>query len=369
MNRRDLDALLATAPAGIHATQIEEALTVSGNKPTAHEWRGFGVRVLLFAGVAALAAALIFFIAANWQSLRLLGRFALVQILLLIAIGVAWWCAPHPAEFRSADAADAGRRHHLFTAAMAFAVLATGALFALFGQTYQTGADIYELFFIWAALTLPFALAAMSGAVWAIWVVILNVGMALFCGWGESGAMRWTLRIHFGVQAPVLLMLPVVLNLAGAWFAHRTHENTTLHAQFRRAAPEWLQRGLLTIAFLYATNACLMVMPKRYSGDFRWGGDVGDVSAVIVFFIYFIACALTWWITHRARRDVYPLALVIASAIVISTAFIVQFLLYRMNIGNFFLTGVWLIGASTAAGFFLMRRLREWRTAPQGDAS
>ena len=37
---------------------------------------------------------------------------------------------------------------------------ATGALLALFGQTYQTGADVYELFLTWALLGLPLVIAA-----------------------------------------------------------------------------------------------------------------------------------------------------------------------------------------------------------------
>ena len=69
---------------------------------------------------------------------------------------------------------------------MLLAVLFTGALLALFGQTYQTGADLHELFFTWAALALPFALAAVSGAVWALWWCVLNVGLGLLAvrsGW------------------------------------------------------------------------------------------------------------------------------------------------------------------------------------------
>ena len=52
------------------------------------------------------------------------------------------------------------------------ALLATGALFAYFGQTYQTGADPWQLFALWALLTLPLALAARSDALWLPWCLV-----------------------------------------------------------------------------------------------------------------------------------------------------------------------------------------------------
>ena len=41
---------------------------------------------------------------------------------------------------------------------LTIAVLSVGALMALFGQTYQTGADPWQLFFNWAVVIIPFVL-------------------------------------------------------------------------------------------------------------------------------------------------------------------------------------------------------------------
>ena len=48
-------------------------------------------------------------------------------------------------------------------AALLAAALLTGGLLALIGQTYQTGADTFELFATWAALILPWVLAIQQG--------------------------------------------------------------------------------------------------------------------------------------------------------------------------------------------------------------
>jgi uncharacterized membrane protein len=104
-------------------------------------------------GVAVLAAALgglgvIFWLAANWDTLGRFGRFALLQGVFVVM------CA-------GALLKPAAR-----TPLLLLALLAVGGLFAYFGQTYQTGADPWQLFALWAALTLPLCLAARSDVLW-----------------------------------------------------------------------------------------------------------------------------------------------------------------------------------------------------------
>ena len=54
---------------------------------------------------------------------------------------------------------DSGRRGgRAGKAALLAASLFVGALLALIGQIYQTGADTFEMFAAWAALILPWVL-------------------------------------------------------------------------------------------------------------------------------------------------------------------------------------------------------------------
>ena len=55
--------------------------------------------------------------------------------------------------------------------------MATGAVLALVGQTYQTGADVWELFAAWAALMLPFAWLSRSTASWVLWLGVANLAL------------------------------------------------------------------------------------------------------------------------------------------------------------------------------------------------
>jgi uncharacterized membrane protein len=117
-------------------------------------------------GVAALllGAGLIFWVAANWQEQTRQFKFLLIQALL-------------GASVLGALAVPRAR-----SALLLLATLALGGLLAFIGQTYQTGADPWQLFAAWGALGLLWIVAARSDLVWALWVLIAGTGIALWSG-------------------------------------------------------------------------------------------------------------------------------------------------------------------------------------------
>ena len=134
-------------------------------------------------GVAVLAAALgglgvVMWIAANWASMGRVGHFALLQGLVLV-MGVG-------AALKPAARGPLGL----------LALLGIGALFAYFGQTYQTGADPWQLFALWAVLALPLCWGARSDVLWAPWALVVVTAISL---WAHTfGGHRW------GVEADQL---------------------------------------------------------------------------------------------------------------------------------------------------------------------
>lgn len=138
-----------------------------------------GLAQRLWPAIAVLAAALgglgvILWLAANWDTLGRFGRFALLQgAVLLCCVGAA---------------ARPGWRQPFGL----LALLCTGGLLAYFGQTYQTGADPWQLFALWAALTLPLCLAVRSDVLWAPWALLTLTGVSL---WTQAHTgHRWRVR-------------------------------------------------------------------------------------------------------------------------------------------------------------------------------
>ena len=173
-------------------------------------------------GVAVLAAALgglglVFWIAANWQTLGRFGRFALLEAFVLVMCAGALW--------RPKARAPLGL----------LALLAIGGLFAYFGQTYQTGADPWQLFAVWAVLSLPLCIAARSDVLWAPWALVVMTGISLWIH-AHTGH-RWR------VQADDLLV-----HLFG-WVGALVLV-ATLSAPLRRAtgAGIWSLRVAITLA-------------------------------------------------------------------------------------------------------------------------
>src|SRR5256885_7275137 len=118
--------------------------------------------------LAALAAAtlgglgIILWVAAQWDTLGRFGRFTLLQGIVVVM------CA-------GALARPAAR------APLALlALFAIGGLFAYFGQTYQTGADAWQLFAWWAVLALPLCLGLRSDLLWAPWALVAMSAVSLW---------------------------------------------------------------------------------------------------------------------------------------------------------------------------------------------
>ncbi|MAN50793.1 MAG: hypothetical protein CMG77_02600 [Marinimicrobium sp.] len=183
--RRQLDHLIEQeelAPA-----DYQRAATLLGLYPSLPRWQRFLDHLLLWLSALALGFALLFFIAYNWTELGHLGRFALVELALLIAVSAYFW---------------KGGRGLAAKAALFAAALVVGGLLALFGQTYQTGADPWQLFFTWSLMILPWALIARLPALWVLVIGLWNLATMLYHGtfgsvWILTGdtSLAWALLV------------------------------------------------------------------------------------------------------------------------------------------------------------------------------
>ena len=92
-------------------------------------------------------------------------------------------------------------------AALVAATVLVGPLWAVFGQAYQTGADPWNLFALWAALTVPWVVGARFALLWLIWIAIADTALVLF----------WDQTVPRSMEFGPWLALWVIHG--GAWFA------------------------------------------------------------------------------------------------------------------------------------------------------
>lgn len=158
-------------------------------------WHAWAMRALLILGGAHFLAGVVFFFAYNWDDLPSAAKFGILQGAILCSFVAALLLRLE----RPAGQA-------MLVAATVF----TGVLFAVIGQVYQTGADAWELFAAWTALTLPWALASRSSVHWLVWIVISLTASSLYGGQVLVALERLDgadLSAVIGVQALVYLVL------------------------------------------------------------------------------------------------------------------------------------------------------------------
>ncbi len=158
----------------IEAGALERALELTGSRPTATSWTDFVYRKLLLIGALLLAVGVIFFAAANWSALGPYLRLGLAAAALIAATVVAW--------LRGRD--DLPGRVAALLAGLLF-----GPLMAIYGQTYQTGADSWGLFMSWALVMAAYAAASRFPGAWIAALALCH--LAVLLAWGQLIGGDW----------------------------------------------------------------------------------------------------------------------------------------------------------------------------------
>jgi len=317
-------ALFKLAESGeLTAAQLERAAQDSPLRPARQAWLLAADRLFAFAGMALLASALIFFFAWNWPDLHRFAKLGLAIAALSACAGTAVMSPPCGTLYR---------------AALFGACLFTGALLALIGQIYQTGADPWELFAAWTALMLPFALLARSSASWILWLAVGNVAMMR----AISQQAPWLAFLGESSGSGAVLLLAAV-NLA------------------------------VLVAFEFA-GSYLLVRPRRHLqrlaalgllGPLVVGGLLGwwirDFRSVTLAFVVVAAGMLLVYL--RLRRDLPILGLTSFGAIAVLASGLIKLLPVGndWNVILYNVVAVAVILASAGTGRWLLALYREDR--------
>lgn len=312
-------------PAAIQALEEEgrlspqaarRAMTLLGAHPDTPAWRAFIERSLLLAGVGLVLSGIIFFFAYNWAALSRFTKFGLLEALILGAVAFGSW---RGLEGLSGQAS-----------LLAAAVL-VGPLLAVYGQTYQTGADPYQLFLFWSLLIFGWVAISRFAPAWFLLLLLLNVTLPLF----------WKQALGSKGSVYSLCLASFVLN-GGAFVAW---EAAARRLSWLDVKARWAQRTIFLYLAATLTVGVFIVIIERTTNQF----------APVLVVTYIVGLLVTLIAYQRKEHvDFFVLSMSLLSAIILLTTFAGKQMRFR-DIGTFFILGFFVIAQAVAATFWLRK--------------
>jgi uncharacterized membrane protein len=302
----------------IDQSNIERAFTATETNHSTSQWLKFISTSLLWLSILSMAFGTIFFFAYNWTELSTLQKFSLIQGLLVVSIAIFTQTQPQSTAN---------------TAVLFFIALLIGSLFALFGQTYQTGKDPWQLFFLWAVVITPIAYTSKSSSLWLLWLLLANVALHLFFQ---------TRHGIFGIifQNERNMLVYSFLNLfAAVGFELLCHKKKI----FNRIAP---QVALITAMIAFTWVAVYSVF------------EVFHANSKSYDFLFYILWMVAIYYFYRVKTlDVLVLSSWVVSSIVFILALVGKIFGDSFDEGTLLLFGILIIGLSTTGVKWLMALL------------
>ena len=234
-------------------------------------WQRYLNLLFLLLTVGFLTSGVITLIAANLDYFSDLAKIYGLQTLLVVTVALGIYCFIRESR-RQAKEKLKWKTYSLF---FVVSVL-IGGLFTLVGQTYQTGADVWQLFAVWTLCQLPFLLLFPNVASALLFAATANVAFYLFNEQNSYNSMCYAVLINVG-----LLVISELFS-------------KTFHDQHWRILPKVFL--VLTFASLFG----LIVIYDVYFYAYAWG-ELGrsSLSSLLIA----IPALIALYVYHKYRFD------------------------------------------------------------------
>ena len=234
-------------------------------------WQRYLNLLFLLLTVGFLTSGVVTLIAANLDYFSDLAKIYGLQTLLVVTVVLGIYCFIRESH-RQAKEKLKWKTYSIF---FVVSVL-IGGLFALVGQTYQTGADVWQLFAVWTLCQLPFLLLFPNVASALLFAATANVAFYLFNEQNSHNSMCYAVLINAG-----LLVISELFS-------------KTFHDQHWRILPKVFL--VLTFASLFG----LIVIYDVYFYAYAWG-ELGRSSLSSLQIA--IPALIALYVYHKYRFD------------------------------------------------------------------
>ncbi|MEZ4864794.1 MAG: DUF2157 domain-containing protein [Caldilineaceae bacterium] len=306
----------------LDAAALDAGLRRIGGIPDRAAWGSFLDYLLLTLGALFLTSGIFFFVAYNWEDLSRFTRFGLLEGVIVLAVAITHWV---------------GLNRLGGKLALTVATLLVGALLAIFGQEYQTGADSYLLFGNWALLVLGWVLIGNFDLLWAIFLVLLNVTLFLFWNQRYPSDLYPQPESLFALNAVALLGWELAAR-RWMWIQQRWLPRVTALAAFA-----WIGWPTLALIFYLFDPSFELALIHRFGP-----------------LIYGIFAASVWFVYYRLKPDLFMLTVTLFSVLVVITTLVARALVEVDELLAYFVTSIVVIIQAAVAVGILRRIAHRW---------
>ncbi len=299
------------------AADIETSFRENDIYANQNDWSKFIKTFLMSLGIAFLVSGVIFFFAYNWASLHKFAKLGLVQVLLIAMVSVAVF---------------SNLNQNVKGIILMGAGMLVGALFAVFGQIYQTGANAYDFFFGWTAFIALWVFVSNFGPMWLLFLALINISI-----W------QYFEQVLGHVDEVIMLDLLFVINVL-----YLILLKVLAHFGKINLVPRWLERVIVLVSISYLTfNLSFQIM------DF-------DSMSYRTFLLGLIALPLGIYYGKR-EKDTFFIATIGLSIILIFLSLLIKGVFEGGDgLGGFFIISIYVIGSISGLIFSIVNLNKQW---------
>lgn len=278
-------------------------------------WQKFLRLFFITLGVGFATAGIIFFFAYNWADLHKFAKIGMTEAFVIATTLIALL-----------PKINQNTRNIILTGS-AFLV---GALFAVFGQIYQTGANAYDFFLAWTLFIALWVIVSNFAPLWLLFIVLINTTFILYT---QQIAKDWDelliVTIIFCINVIILISSFLLQNLKKVsvipmWFTHILALGCVVFASF----------GMMLVIF-----------------------DNHEAFSILFTMLVLTAYALGIW--HGLHsKSIFYLSVIAFSIIYISTAMLTNI---SNDAGMFLFVSLFVIASVTAVIITLINLQKKWK--------
>jgi len=304
------------------AAEVESAFKEHSIYAGSRQWAGFLNLLLPGLGVSLALSGIIFFFAYNWAAMHKFVKLGMVEGAIALSIAVAVWPRV-PALIKNI--------------ALAAASVLVGALFAVFGQIYQTGADAYDFFLGWTMFVAIWVLVSGFAPLWLLGLALVNTSVFLY---SEQVAENWSPQTAYNILFIINTLAAVIVEIR------------SLKADAGKR-PQWFIQTSAIAAIVAITISIVFSI---------FGSAVMEGVAAFLLGLIGLGTGMAYGFK---TKSIFYISSISFSVIVIICALIIKPI--HDPIGTFFIVSIFLIGSTTSLIFKLIKLSKQWHGSNQPD--